>query len=374
MAPRKSSRAQLGDGLGERHRRRGPTARRSRRCRASRRRPAASRPDSEWATGWPMRTTRLVMLAPFRGRRRSPDRRWPREPGRPIVGLAGRDEAGDREGHRQAMVVEAVGRRPAERRAAVDAEVVARRPRSARPARAGPRRSRRSGPIPCGAARPRHGSRSCRGRPSRPGRGSGSRRWPRPRRPARARRRAASDDRTTRSAIGSPTPSSGPARCGRSSMSAPIERRMSITARRVGLTPTSAERELGVGMDRAGDQPERRRRDVARDPFRRPSATDTPPSTVHGDAPIRRILALDRHAPRPQHPLRVVARGDRLADRRPPIRSQPGQQDRRLHLRARHRRRGSRSTGAGYDRPRSVVGGSRSVGRGAPRPSSAVAR
>ena len=32
-------------------------------------------PDSEWATGWPMRTTRFVMLAPFRGRRRSRDRR-----------------------------------------------------------------------------------------------------------------------------------------------------------------------------------------------------------------------------------------------------------------------------------------------------------
>ena len=35
-------------------------------------------PDSEWATGWPMRTTRLVMLGPFRGRRRSRDRRSPR--------------------------------------------------------------------------------------------------------------------------------------------------------------------------------------------------------------------------------------------------------------------------------------------------------
>ena len=69
-----------------------------------------------------------------------------------------------------------------------------------------------------------------------------------------------------RSAIGSPTPSSGPP-CGRSSMSAPIERRMSMTARRVGFTPTSRMVELGIGVDGAGDQPERGRRDVARDPF-----------------------------------------------------------------------------------------------------------
>ena len=49
-----------------------------------------------------------------------------------------------------------------------------------------------------------------------------------------------------------------------------------MTARRVGLTPTPRSVELGVGVDRARDEPERRRRDVARDPFahrlhRRPS-------------------------------------------------------------------------------------------------------
>ena len=42
-------------------------------------------PDSEWATGCPMRTTRFVMLAPFRGRRRSRDRRSTAEAGRSMV-------------------------------------------------------------------------------------------------------------------------------------------------------------------------------------------------------------------------------------------------------------------------------------------------
>ena len=49
-----------------------------------------------------------------------------------------------------------------------------------------------------------------------------------------------------------------------------------MTARRVGLTPTSRMRQLGVGMDRAGDEPEGGRRDVARDPLRRPRCTAHP--------------------------------------------------------------------------------------------------
>ena len=41
------------------------------------------------------------------------------EPGRPIGRLAGGDQAGDREGHRQAVVVEAVGLGAVQDRAAV---------------------------------------------------------------------------------------------------------------------------------------------------------------------------------------------------------------------------------------------------------------
>ena len=51
---------------------------------------------------------------------------------------------------------------------------------------------------------------------------------------------------------------------GRSSISAPIARSRSMTARRVGLTPTSRSDELGIGMDGARDEPEGRCRDVGR--------------------------------------------------------------------------------------------------------------
>jgi hypothetical protein len=96
--------------------------------------------------------------------------------------------------------------------------------------------------------------------------------------------------------------------------------------------------ELGVGMDGARNEPERRRRDVARDPFRHRVHRQTS-FDRHGHSAARRARALDRHAARPQHPFRVVARGDRFVDRRSAIRSQPRQQDRGLHLRAWHRRR-----------------------------------
>ena len=105
------------------------------------------------------------------------------------------------------------------------------------------------------------------------------------------------------------------------------------------VDPDVAERQLGV-RDGSRRRPARRR-----PPRRRPGPARRPPApppllrTVHGDPPVGRVLALDRHAARPQHPLRVVARGDRFADRRPPLGPQPRQQDRRLDLCARHRRR-----------------------------------
>ncbi len=95
--------------------------------------------------------------------------------------------------------------------------------------------------------------------------------------------------------------------------------------------------ELGVGVDGARDEPERSRRDIARDPLRDRVHRHTS-CHRHRDRAVRRVGPLDRHAACPKHPFRVVARRDRLANRRPTRRPKPRQQDRRLHLRARHRR------------------------------------
>ena len=336
-------------------------------------------PDSEWATGWPMRTTRLVMLAPFRGRRRNRDRRW--RPSRAARSMSVRW----RRGRRSRTSWPADGRRgcPSRRRAGRPPPRIVmsspstsiRAPSALSPAAIPAIRSDslwRSSPAPRMTVVPvgeRGGEAQDRdlvdrrrdvGRPE-VDRRAASTSGRRGRRAARRRRR--------RRPLG-PGRAAGPAD---SSMSAPIERRMSMIARRVGLTPTSRSDELGIGMDRARDEPERRRRDVARDPLlhctHRRASFDRP-----GHPAVRHVRPLDRHAPSPQHPLRVVARGDRLADRRPPVRPQPRQQDRRLHLRARHRRRevdrperGTADHGQGRE---GVV----SAGDGAPRPSSAAAR
>ena len=118
----------------------------------------------------------------------------------------------------------------------------------------------------------------------------------------------------------------------------PCARRMSMTARRVGLTPTSRSVSSASGwiapatsQNAAAETSPGTRSSIA---LHRHPSLDRP-----GHRAVRRVRPLDRHAPRPQHPLRVVARRDRLADRRPPIGPQPGQQDRRLDLGARHRRR-----------------------------------
>ena len=108
-----------------------------------------------------------------------------------------------------------------------------------------------------------------RGLASRPGRGPGSRRSPRRRRPGRGRSRGARDERTTRSAIGSPTSVGiGAGRRRRPLLDVGAHRAQDVddrAARRVDADV--AERQLGVRVDRARDEPERGRRDVARDPL-----------------------------------------------------------------------------------------------------------
>ena len=111
-----------------------------------------------------------------------------------------------------------------------------------------------------------------------------------------------------------------------------------MTARRVGLTPTSRRASSASGwiapatsQKAAADTSPGTRSSIA--------CTASPPRTVTTAAAVRAGLALDRHAACAEHPLGVVAGRDRLADRRPTLGSKPGQQDRRLDLCARDRRR-----------------------------------
>ena len=142
--------------------------------------------------------------------------------------------------------------------------------------------------------------RSCPSAWPRPGTGPGSRRSRRRRRRGRGRSPWSSDERTTQvgdrlaDVIGHAASAARPVapRCRR-----PSRRSRSMIARRVGLTPTPRRRQLGVGMDRAGDQPERGRRDVARDALidrlhRRP------PCDRPGHRPIRSVASAPRATPR----------------------------------------------------------------------------
>ena len=190
-------------------------------------------------------------------------------------------------------------------------------------------------------------------------------------RPERRSPRSA-DERTTRSASGSPTPSSpAPPAIGRSSMSAPIAPQDvdDRAARRVHADAVQAQ--LGVGMDRAGDQPEGRRRDVARDPSRRSPAPPALPRPSSATAPSGAVRLARPATPRARSIRSVwsrVATASRTVVR--PSAREAREQDRRLHLRARHGRRRVDRPGAGCDRPRSAAGGSRSaaaVERGAHR-------
>ena len=131
----------------------------------------------------------------------------------------------------------------------------------------------------------------------RPGRGPGSRRWPRPRRPDRGRCHAAPPSarpgrraaRRRRESEPRPAPASArTTRCGRSSMSAPIRREQVDDRAPRRVDADVAQGQLGVGMDRAGDQPEGGRGHVARD-----SLIDR----------LQRHPSLDRPGHRPSGPL-----------------------------------------------------------------------
>ena len=295
-------------------------------------------PDSECATGWPMRTTRFVMLAPFRGRRRSRDRRWRQRPGRPIVVSPAAIRP---------AIAKVIARRwssrlsvsaPAKRGAAGDPQVVA------VDLDPGAQRAQAGG----GAGDPIRFLVAELAGAADDGRALGGRRGqaedrdlvdrrghigrPEVDRAQRGRAHDQVGQRLADAVVGPVGVAAAP------SMSAPIARRMSMTARRVGLTPTSRMASSASGWIAPATSQN--------------AAAETSPGTRSVDrchcnpsfAPSRhravgRVRPLDRHAARPQHPFRVVARRDRLADRRPALRPQPRQQDRRLHLRARHRRR-----------------------------------
>ena len=142
-------------------------------------------------------------------------------------------------------------------------------------------------------------------------------------------------ERTTRSAFGSPTPSSttpsSPV------ISAPIARSRSITARRLGLSPTSRIVRSASGWIARGDQPERRRGHVAGDAFIDCSHA-TPSFNAPGDAAARLILASDVDAACSQHPFRVIPRPHQFPNGGSALGAKRREQDRRLDLRARDRR------------------------------------
>ena len=105
-----------------------------------------------------------------------------------------------------------------------------------------------------------------------------------------------------------------------------------------------AEGQVRVGVDRAGDEPEGGRRHVARDVLvdrrHHPPSFETdrhrsvPPFGIGRCQSLRR----DLDAPRPQHPLRVIARRNGLPDRCPALGPERRQENRRLHLGTRDRR------------------------------------
>ena len=144
-----------------------------------------------------------------------------------------------------------------------------------------------------------------------------------------------------RSASGSPASRSRsrPARpaTGRSSMRRPSARSRSMIARRVGLTPTPARASSASGwIAPATSQKRGGRRIRGHGLADRPHCR--PPSTLTATPPPASSVPAHAHAPRPEHPLGVIAGGDRLAHRRHAVRPQPGQQDGRLHLGAGHGR------------------------------------
>ena len=125
---------------------------------------------------------------------------------------------------------------------------------------------------------------------------------------------------------------------GRSSIGAPIRRRRSMTARRVGIHADvrqgSARRPGWI----APATSQNAAADGSAGTISPIACTRTPPSRLTAIPPPSSRLAGHRDAPRPEHPLGVVAGRHRLAHRRPTLCPQRRKQDRRLHLGARHPR------------------------------------
>ena len=318
-----------------------------------------------------MRTTRLVMLAPFRGRRRTRDRRWPPSPGRPTVvsPSATRPAIAKVIASRWSsrLSVAAPRRRlPPSMTRSSPSTLDARAQRAAaRP------RCRRSGPIPCGGARPRpRMSVVPVGRGGREARAPGSRRSRPRRRPARGRSRGGSmNARPGRRAARRPR---RPAVARRSLVDVRAHRAQQVDdrpARRVDADVVEVSSASGwiapaTSQNAAAETSPGTRSSIA--------CTLVPPCTDQVTAPSRRP-ALHGHAAGPQHPLRVVARRDRFADRRPSVRPQPASRIADFTW--------ALGTGGGVvdgrerRRPVTVRGaGNRAVGRGGPPPSSAAAR
>ena len=223
----------------------------------------------------------------------------------------------------------------------------------------------RSSPAPRIVVRPRAWPR--------PGRAPGSRRSPRPPRPAPSVDRLEGADRTARSASGSPTPSSRPPSAS-SSIPAPI-RAQELDDRPPGRVHADpAQRQLGVRVDRGGDQPERGRGHIAWDPLvdrrhRTPPSTvqaaPAPPSSPSRRPPARRAPAASARCGRGSRPPRGPS--SRPSARRPARRTAD-------FTWALGTIANGRSPGAGYGRPRSMAEGNRSGAHGARRPSSAAVR
>ena len=296
------------------------------------------------------------------------------EPGRPMVVRSVGDEAGDGERHRQPVVVEAVRRGAAEARVRRGSRG---RRRRRRPGRRAPSRPAampairsdslwRSSPAPrivVVPARMRRREAQDRDLVDRR-RDVGRRRGRSPRR---------SEERTTRSAIGSP--SSAPLERGRRALvDVGAHRPQQVDDGAAGrVDPDVPERELGVGMDRGRDEPEGGGRDVGRHVLDRSPAPPSllPPSGRHRSPSV---AFADVDPARPQHPLRVVARRDPFPDGRSSLGPKPRQQDRRLDLRRRHRRRVVHALQRGVPDHGEGREGIAGADRGAPRPSDAAAR
>ena len=254
-----------------------------------------------------MRTTRFVMLAPLRGRRRSRDRRSRPTPGRSIVvasvATARRSRRsspdGDRRGCRSSPLAArhhhgCAGRR---RRRSTSA------PSASRPAAMPAIRSDslcRSSPAPRIVVVPcaRGGGQAQDGDLI-----DGRRDVARSEVDGVQRRRADDEVGHGLAAIAIHVD----ARVG-ALLDVRAHRAEEVDDRAAGRVDADvAEGQLGVGMDRPGDEPERGRRDVARHALdRSPAPPSLLPPPRRRPRPAR--CPLDRDATGPQHPLRVVAR------------------------------------------------------------------